>query len=211
MRRRRTLVALGLVATLGLALSACSIPTDSEAHALPSGQDPLNVLNTAPTDSEPPATSTQTVTFMIFYIHGGILFPVRRSFHKPDSSIEALNYALDLLAIGPTGPEIHNGITTGFSPLENTPPVVTAYNPTNGLADVALDQSFSIISGTPLAQAMGQIVYTLTSVHGVRVTGVLFTENGIAIDGYSPLGRLIPPPVTRADYIDIVSGVQPAL
>jgi spore germination protein GerM len=193
--RRAGIAVLALVA---LGASACSIPAQSDDHAI-AAQNPLSVLNSTPPGTATPGNSP-TTPVLVYFVFNGRLLAVPRAVPRAAPGKGALNSALNLLFTGPSGADRRNGLTSYFHPLDHVQPIVTNLS-TSGLATIELDESFTLLSGTALADALGQIVYTVTGVAGTTVTGVEFTlDNGAPFAGYSPAGTILTGPLTRKDY-----------
>ena len=202
MSARRGLAVIGVCVIAALTLSSCAVSTDATARALPASQDPLNLngLVAPPAATTPPARG-HVAKYTIFFIFDGALFAVPRIVRTAAPAYFTIDTALDLLAAGPQAGETRNGVTTYFSPLEHSAPYVETI--ANGVATIELDNSFTLLSGRALADALGQIVYTVTYVPHAKVTGVIFLIGASPFAGYSPSGQILTPPVTRADYAAI--------
>jgi spore germination protein GerM len=198
--RRGRVAAIVAVAVAALALSACSIPTQGADHAV-GVQNPLTVLNSTPPGTVAPGRSP-TTAYLIYFVFDGALFAVPRvAARSTEPGFGPLDEALELLFNGPNSDERREGVATYFHPLVQVAPVVTSL--TDGIATIQLDESFTLLTGTALADAMGQIVYTVTGVTGTPVTGVEFTLAGSPFAGYSPSGAILEGPISRVDYESI--------
>lgn len=193
----RRLGAGALALACALLLGGCAISPNAEPHALPASQDPLIVVNTAPSTTIASGTS-RTVPLRVYYFLDGTLQSVIRTVAEPFNTLSELDLALVLVSEDPTASEVREGITTYFSPLERQAPTVLSID--KGVATVDLDGSFNLLSGTELANAMAQIIFTITAVPNANIHAVTFMLNGVVFPGYSPSGRTLQPPLTRADY-----------
>jgi hypothetical protein len=192
----RRVALLGMVAAL---LAGCGVPIDKSAHDIP----PLPGF--APPDT---SESTGALVATLYYLHHGRLIAVHR--HATDLSPSTL---LSLLIQEPSAAEISAGISSALSPsatLGLAAQNASAASGGSGTITVSLPASeFLSLTGTFLAAAYAQIVYTLMDPSndrgaGVNVTGVGFRLGDEVWHAELP-GFLVAsgPVVTTRDYAAI--------
>ncbi len=132
---------------------------------------------------------------------GPFLLPVNRRI----PSTKAVGRAsLEQLFAGPTAGEM-----SGIPSISTTIPVgvrVLGLTIREGIAIVDLGGEFGGTDTSPVvAQRMGQVVFTLTSIP--HVNEVLFRQDGVAIKAQTSDGQLVSRPVLKADYLDFAAAL----
>lgn len=195
---RRRAVALGALAVTGaLALTGCGIPTDASPHALPRSGIPFDLLQRSPTTTSPTSTTTPVgVPVRIFFLDGsGHLAPVGRNVavHPPGGEVDAV---VSALLQGPTSAEATDGYR---SAIPNSTRVLHA-SEVGGVATVDLSTNFGELVGPPQIQAVAQIVFTATSLPGVRA--VAFELGGKPVQVPVASGAQVPV-ATAAEFASL--------
>jgi spore germination protein GerM len=190
MTRRAMLLVLGLVAVL---TAACGVPTDESAR-------PFNISANAAQCSGP---SPITVYFVDASSSSGSRLKGVQRRHVANAGDSAL-CALEALNAGPTPDEFIEGLATAFQAI---PEGLTLLAPIrNGVATVQLDAPFvSNFVLSSLAEAYGQIVFTLTGLPNAGITEVQFIFENEPYPGVvTPNGRAVNSGrVSRSQYCAI--------
>ncbi len=176
---------------LALGAAGCGIPTDHSAI-------PFNASPSASNCSGP-----ISITIYLIRTTAGKtrLAPVSR----PDiaKNGDAPLCAINELNLGPTSEESINGLQTAF---DSIPEGLALLDTSGGEAIVELDPSFlSIASRTAVAEAFGQIVFTLTGLPGSSISKVKFVFNNGTFGGVvtGDLSIATSGVVSRSDYCSL--------
>ena len=190
-------------ALVGLAaLCGCGIPVDSRATRLPPAFNSTPTTTTAGASGASGAKPPGPVKYSIYYMHTGHLVAVTR--YASGLSPTAL---LTLLIQQPTAAESAEGITNVLNPkqpLQFANPALSA----NGIVNVelALPEFAGPLIGPQLAQAYGEIVFTLMDPAndagaGTPITGVAFDLEEQPWPAFLPNSNFVKNAyVTTADY-----------
>jgi hypothetical protein len=194
--RLRRLGVPALVLGAGLLAGACGIPLSNAAQPLARSQVPPGLLV-----KPPPTTTTAPETpnarpIGVYFLNSSLTRLVKTTADEPTASPAE---ALGLLTYGLTAADNNLGYQTALVPQAT--PSVKVDNRT-GVATVALDTSTEALFGSPLYDALAQIVYTITD-PGFGVHSVVFTYLGTRVGAYLPNGTFPLRPVTRADYAQL--------
>jgi spore germination protein GerM len=182
-------------AVLGVALAAgaagCGVGAQSAPQALdiptPRGATGPGAISVSPGVLAP----WVSVPVKIYLVGGDKrVTAVERQVASPASVSSALNQ----LALGPTQGEQDRGLV---SPASMVSPFGVG-RVVAGVVRVDLPESFQDLDGLDQTMAVAQIVFTATSVHGVRA--VRFYVAGQAAQVPEANGHLVGGPSTRADY-----------
>jgi spore germination protein GerM len=124
---------------------------------------------------------------------GDVLVPRPRE-TDGSSRREQLEHLLAELAVGPTGPERSEELSTALSPEVQ----LSLAELSDGEATVDIDGPAEAPSGWASRRAVAQIVLTATSVPGVDA--VRLTLSGAPVEAPLASGELTSEPLTAADY-----------
>lgn len=188
-RARDVAVAILAAATITWALSACGIPIEDEARALPSpagGPQP---------SATPGPAETGPVAQTLFLVKSGTLVAVQRKVPAEPPVDELM---ASLLA-GPTDAEKDTGITSALLGSK----VVADVEVKGGTATVELSASLEGTGRSDDVLAFGQIVCTLA--HRPDVVWVMFTRGGQRIEVPRGDGSITAEPVNAASYSQLIS------
>lgn len=185
-------VAALLAVTVMVAVGGCGVPIESSSRPISDGV-PFGLLSPAP--SSPPATVTaptpaETVTVDVFLVRGDRLIGVQRQVLAPVSVPTTLAALLE----GPDDGEISAGVRTAIS-------VSTRLLSTEVEGETVrlnLAGSFGQAQGGEQRLAVAQLVFTATSVAGVR--GVSFALDGRPVEIPTGDGTLRGGPVGPEDF-----------
>jgi spore germination protein GerM len=181
---------LATVLVAGLGVAGCNLPTDRTA----------TVFNDSPTASSCTGPISVTIYLVDTTAKPEHLTPVTR--RNAAKNGDAPLCALNALNAGPTVDEQIKGIETRFLEI---PEGLGLNDVSSGTATVQLDPAFlSIVSQKSLAEAFGQIVYTLTGLNvGISHVGFIFDNRpfpGVVL----PNGKMrTNGVVSRSDYCSI--------
>lgn len=204
-RRLRFTVVLG---GIGLAASACTVPTNDKPQPIAIEDIPAALLETTTTSTTtiPAVPKDETIYFLRAVGSQTVLVPVVRQY-PIDAGINAvLN---DLIENPPdnTGTErvSEAGLTSSIpDPVElitaevDASATIITVNVRGLFGESGLEGDFQI-------QAAAQIVYTATS-EDDTIVGVLFLSDGLPVAAPVPGSDLSPnQPATRADYRSFLS------
>jgi spore germination protein GerM len=180
------------VATAGLTLAACGIPTSAAPSPIAKSDVPYHLLNppttTTTVPGAPPAVGVPEQIYLV--APSGHLVAAIREVAVPAS----LSQVVGALLAGPTATESASGIQ---SFLDRTG-VQVALAASGGVATVDFTTDPIQVVGPDQTLAIAQVVYTVTQQPGV--TGVTFAIAGKAIEVPTAAGAQVPGPVGRADY-----------
>ena len=189
LRRRAGL----LVATVGLTLAACGIPTSAAPSPIAKSDVPYHLLNppttTTTVPGAPPAVGVPEQIFLV--APSGHLVAATREVAVPAS----LTQVVGALLAGPTATEAAEGVQSFL----NRTGVQVTLAATGGVATVNFTSDPILVVGPDQTLAIAQVVYTVTQQPGV--TGVTFEIAGKAIEVPTAAGAQVPGPVARADYV----------
>jgi len=177
---------------MGLAATACGIPTAGGPTAIARSDVPFRLLDPATTTTtapgSPPAVGVPEPIFLVSPT--GHLTAVTREVQVPAS----LNEILGALFDGPTSAESTAGLQ---SFLSGSSTGITA-TVVNGVATVGFHTDPIQVVGPDQTLAIAQMVYTATQQPGV--TAVSFEIAGQGIQVPTASGVQVSRPVGRADY-----------
>ena len=174
-------------------LAGCGIPTQPNAHGIPSGDVPFNLLSRQPasttTTTGPQYSTTVTVYFTVTFDH---IAGVQRQIPPKVTLTSILNAMLG----GPSPVQQTNGYQSAFT---RTVRLIRATVSGGGVATVDFNAAFGRISGNFQALAVAQVVYTVTAnVH--TITGVQFEIGDTPIEVPTPTGAVVAGPVGSQQY-----------
>jgi hypothetical protein len=193
-----------LLAGLALLAAGCGIPLSPAAEL---SRTPPNLYSQVPKGTTPTTVpnTTKHVRIGIYFLNASETRLVETvALVEPPATPAG---ALDLLTYGPTAADFEAGYSTALS-VQPQATVGVRVNKRTGVATVALDNTFNNLFGTPLYDALAQIVYTLTD-PGLGVRAVQFTQDDIAYPAELPSGSFAYRPVTRADYASLAPLPRP--
>jgi hypothetical protein len=194
--RTRPVARAALLASMVLAsvLAGCGVPTDDEPQAIDANDVPFQLLApaAAPTTTTVLAAGSAGVERVVVYLADtdGHLTAARREVERPVTPAKAVRALLQ----GPTPDEaskLHTAITSETKLLD-------VDGPTDGLVTVDLSAHLLDITGRQQILALGQVVYTLTSLPDV--TRVLFRFDGEAVEVPNGDGTLTAEPLGKLSY-----------
>lgn len=171
MRRAPRLAAVAMLAALGAAASACSIPTQGDPSSIPASKVPFNLL-----DPHPPTTTTTQpkalVSVQVFFINAST--QQLQAEQRYVASPAPLTSIITAMLGGPAENEndVYTAIPSDVSVLStNTAP--------GNVIIVNMNNAFVQITGVDAQLAVGQIVATVATANGLdKNTGVVFEIDG---------------------------------
>lgn len=184
---RLVLLALGLATAL--AATGCGVPTDAQARALDPSAAPYQVVTRQRT-----APPTGTFRIVVYLVRDGALLPVPR--RVPSSPTP--EQVLAALAAGPTPTEQAEGVSTGL-PVDGD---ISLSGLEGTTATVSVPAAAGTSSRSDAVLAFGQVVLSLTALP--TVNGVLFQQDGNALQVPRSDGSLSTGPLVRLDYRDLI-------
>jgi hypothetical protein len=212
-RRRRAgaMKATLAAALVGLSLSACGVPLQDSAQALPPEviPPPIVVPSASPSPAESPSptpspspTSTSVVEVVdLFFIREDGLVPLASDFPAPADP----QLVLDGLAAGPpTETGLRSVVVdplTGTALVSQFVPTGTVALPTAD-ATIAVASSFSSLPSAEQVLLLGQVVLSLSSAGSNTVS--IVDEAGSPLAVPLPDGRLLDRPATALDYAGLI-------
>ena len=170
---------------LVLALAACGISSESTAHRVDPEEVPFDLLDPAPTTSEPAGGRDVT----IYLVRDDRLVERERTAPR---GIEQFDAVL-LLEAGPTEEEADESLSSSLPEGQ-----IAGLAVGNGRADVDLRSSFADLRARDQALAIAQMVFTLTADPDVDRVG--FTLDGEPIEVPRGDGVLTTDPLSRDDF-----------
>lgn len=175
---------------LPLLLAGCGVSPEGQARALDPNAGPYRVVTQ--NRAVPPAGSHPVAIFLVR--DGALISTSRRIPEQPNPA-----NVLKALSSGPSAAEKAKGLTTGLPPDRD----VTVRSVDGGTVTVSLPQSADSSNRSDAVLAFGQVVLTLVGLP--TVTGVLFEQNGQALQVPRADGSLSTAPLTRADYQRLIA------
>lgn len=170
-------------------LAGCGVPTDDRARALDPSAAPYQVVT-----RERTAPPSGTFRIVVFLVRDGALVPVPR--RVPSSPTP--EQVLAALSAGPTDSEQARGFSTVL-PVEGD---LSLSQVVGSVATVSVPMATGTSSRSDAVLAFGQVVLSLTSLR--EISGVLFEEDGQALQVPRSDGSLSPGPRVRLDYRDLI-------
>lgn len=189
MKPARTIAAAVTAIAVVWGVSACGVPVEDEARALPSQ------AGRAQPSATPEPAETGPVTQNLFLVKAGTLVAVQRKVLAEPTVGELM---ADLLA-GPTDAEKDAGITSALLGSN----VVADVQVRDGVATVELSASLEGTGRNDDVFAFGQIVCTLAARPGV--TWVMFTRGGQLIEVPRGDGSLTAEPLNTNSYSQLIA------
>ena len=190
----RMIAALCLV----LALTACGVDSQRNAHVFDESEVPFGLADTAVPSTTvasgltPGAVTTpKPIAFDLYFIRSNILVAVTRFAAATPSPADLVA----TLAAGPTQAEVTAG---GHRSALTGPEIIAGTLVTSPIVTVDLAKTFNEIPRSDRILALGQITLTLTSLSGV--TMVQYTIAEMPIEVPKANGVVTRDPVTREDY-----------
>jgi spore germination protein GerM len=189
--KRVLLLALAVACLL---LAGCGVPTDDKPQVIDGNDVPFQLL--APTTESTTTTvlpsGSAGLARVVVYLADtdGHLAAARREVEAPVTPAKVVRALLQ----GPTPDEaskLHTAITSETKLLD-------VDGPTDGLVTVDLSAHLLDITGRQQILALGQVVYTLTSLPDV--TRVLFRFDGEAVEVPNGDGTLTAEPLGKLSY-----------
>lgn len=190
--RRSRLLRLGAaLAAVAVLAGGCGVPEDSEARGLPRHDVPFDLLAAKPASTTTTTAPSAPVQVTVYFVQGGRLAPVTRQVQSPATADKALR----ALIAGPTAAEVKKGLQTAIG---RSTTVLSADVGEGGIATIDVTNSFHVGSQAETILAAAQMVFTATSLEGVR--GVKFTLEGARANIYQGDGEQTSLPVSRLTY-----------
>jgi spore germination protein GerM len=180
---------IAMAATLAALTTACA-----ESGAQPIGPAPSNdpASPSAPPTASPMPSSTQTMTYELWFNYDGYLFVTHRT--EPFTAGVGTR-ALEMLLGGPTNAEDAAQVGTSINPGTR----LLGLSIDDGVATVDLDEAFRAEETPAIAVgSLSQIVYTLTQFDSIQE--VLFQVDGAPLTNFG--GYELDGPQGRADFAD---------
>ena len=190
-----------LVVLAVLLAAGCGVSADGEPQAIEPANLPPGLLDANPTSSTTLPESDSTTAVKVYFLKRqgdtSVLVPVDRQVKESEANLPGARIAP--LFASTTPEEQQNQFTTSIPPGTK---LLRAAAPT-GTDDLIIDLSSEVFAaqGQELANAFGQIVWTVTEIEGI--TGVRFLRDGVAINAVDDQGVEQVGAVTRADYPSI--------
>ena len=187
-----------LVVLAVLLAAGCGVSADGEPQAIEPANLPPGLLDANPTSSTTLPESDSTTAVKVYFLKRrgdtSVLVPVDRQVKESEATLPGARIAP--LFASTTPEEQQNQFTTSIPPGTK---LLRAAAPT-GTDDLIIDLSSEAFAaqGQELANAFGQIVWTVTEIPGI--TGVRFLRDGVAINAVDDQGVEQVGAVTRADY-----------
>lgn len=216
----RRLIVLTVVAVLGVTVAACGLPSDDKFTEIDEAEDGFGLsrpsttttsTTLAPTTTIDATTSTSielTTTTSIPVEQVDMYFPIGRQLAKIQVPLPAdpvLNQVMARILQGPPEGESFVGLRT-ILPADAE---VTATNE-KGVAVVDFPAGiFEDISASDQRLVFGQIVLTMTSQPGIGQVRFTQEQQDISVFLGDASSSVAGQPVTRDDYKNLASGVDP--
>ena len=187
-----------LVVLAVLLAAGCGVSADGEPQAIEPANLPPGLLDANPTSSTTLPESDSTTAVKVYFLKRrgdtSVLVPVDRQVKESEATLPGARIAP--LFASTTLEEQQNQFTTSIPPGTK---LLRAAAPT-GTDDLIIDLSSEAFAaqGQELANAFGQIVWTVTEIKWI--TGVRFLRDGVAINAVDDQGVEQVGAVTRADY-----------
>jgi spore germination protein GerM len=186
----RPVLVVSLVAALGLAAAGCGGGTQSSPDKLSVEAVPFGLLDPTTSTVAPTTVPPATYPFLTYFMGpDGVVPVVRVASTKPTPGVVG-----KALLAGPTREEVQVGI-------RNTIPK-RSVGRFGGLADgtvaIDLNPAFLDVSGQTQKLALAQIVFTMTSLKGVRRVRFLLDGQPTTVPRIN--GTITDKPVRRSDY-----------
>lgn len=199
---RRAAVVTAMVAVVA-ALGACGLPQDGTARTIDPDQVPYGLLRSAPPAvATPELKSSARASQAQLYLLGaqdqlvGVPAGLDDTTAAPSSR---LTEVLGLLARGPDEQQRAQGLGTALSPGVT----IELRALVDSVAQVQVRAGLKAPSADRLPLAIGQLVLSATSVHGVDA--VQLVRDGTPVEVPLPGGALTSAPLTRADYATLLT------
>jgi spore germination protein GerM len=191
MRRRSRLIGcLAAVCLLATVLAACGTGAQSDPTKLNPHTVPFDLLSGPTTTTPTTVAPTRKYPFVVYYeTPDGIVFVLRTSnvAPRPQTVIASLMQ-------GPTKDEAEFGMRSAVPPRT----VDHVSGLLRGMVTIDLNPSFAQVVLAEQKVALTQLVFTMTSLHGVKQ--VQFLMNGERVSVPRGNGTLTVQPVKRSDY-----------
>lgn len=203
-RRRR--MTLALVASLGaVAAAGCGVPQDATTRPIDPTRVPYDLLATEPAPATGPSSSGRDpVVPQVFFLVGGSFGPVPQPPDPAVLGVEAvLGEVLARLTAGPTEQERAAGLSSALGPGVG----LTVLDVTDRVARISIESSEQPPSADRAPLAVGQLVFTVTSVDGVDRVHLL--RDGRTVEVPLPGGARTAVPVGASDYLSLLTTPTP--
>jgi spore germination protein GerM len=187
------------VILLGIALTACGVPSNTEPHAIDRDDVPFQLLapTASVTSTTMPSGSTGTQRISIYLADAeGHLVSTHRQVPQPATAAAAVSALLR----GPIAEEsgrLSTAITSGTR-------LLGVDGPTNGLVTIDLSRELLDITGRQQILALAEVVFTATSLPDVD--RVRFKIAGKRREVSNGDGTLTAEPLGRNSYRTLVNG-----
>ena len=191
---------------LVLALSACGVDSQRNAHVFDASEVPYGLADTTKQATTAAglapftATTPTSVAFDLYFIRSGILVAVTRQAAVVPTPADLVT----TLVAGPTPAEVSAGHRSALS----GPDIVTQTSAAATTVTVDLAKTFNDIPRSDRIFALGQITLTLTSLPGVTL--VRYTIADAPIEVPKANGVVTRDPVTRTDYANLLEPPNPS-
>ncbi|MSO87090.1 MAG: hypothetical protein EXQ71_06170 [Acidimicrobiia bacterium] len=187
-----------------LLATGCGVSADGQPQAIEPTNLPPGLLDPNPTSSTTLPQSLSTTTVFVYFLERqgdtSVLVSVPREVRTSEATLPGARIAPLLAA--PTLEEQQGGLT---SAIPRATKLLRAPAPA-GSDDLLIDLSseFFDAQGQDLANAFGQIVWTVTEIPGI--TGVRFLRDALVINAVDDQGVEQQGAVTKANYRSLAQG-----
>ncbi len=176
-----------LVALIAALMAGCT-PDTGQVHHVRDSDVPFGLMSVS--ESAGASDVPRGPTAQIYLLRAGRLIPVTRHVVGANVPAEAMRSLLD----GPTDRDARASITSAIPPGTH----LLSLDVSGNVATVDLNTEFGAVGGDKQAEAVAQIVYTITA--SPYVDAVRFNISGRPIEVPDGTGSLSATPKRRADY-----------
>jgi hypothetical protein len=194
---------LGLLAVLA-AVTGCGVPTGGEPSTIAATDVPYGLADPAPAPTPTASPDAVADASRVHWVSATDTLVPRVREVSGTTRRARLADLLEQLAVGPTGDERDEQLSTALPPEVRLS--VTALD--GGTATIDLDAFAEAPAGVSGRRAVAQIVLTATSVPGVAA--VLLELDGEPIEAPLPDGELTDRPLTAPDYAAATAAAAPS-
>lgn len=199
-------VSMALVAALvSIGTAACGVPQDATTRPIDPTRVPYDLLDTDPAHAPGPTPNGRDpVVPQVFFLVEETFRPVPR---PPDPGVVGVEpvtaEVLARLSAGPTEQERAEGMSSALGPGVG----LTLLEVTDRVARISLEPSDQPPPADRAPLAVGQLVFTVTSVDGVDRVQLL--RDGRTIEVPLPGGARTVEPVGASDYLSLLTTPTP--
>jgi spore germination protein GerM len=199
-RRRWTAAAVALVAIV--IVVSCGVPLEDSTNTIANDDVPFELLEPAPTTTTTiapagPTTTTPLETVVLYLVRNERVVVVTREYAQPLGMRDRLLQ----LTLPLTAEEMEQGFRSAVPPGS-----INDVTPSGGVATVDLTHAFTEYGPSDQVLAFAQITYTLLMTPGIGQ--VAFTLDTVAIQPLDDEGTVIPGPVTKETYDDLLASAN---